>query len=186
MAQPVNSVSQFLEEARRVIRERRFSIRTETSYLHYMQEYLRFHGNRHPARLGAAEIRSYLSHLAVERNVTASTQNVARCAVRFLYQEVLDQQLPELEEIAPARRPERLPVVFSPEEVRAVLWQLQGTDHLLASLLYGSGLRLLDALRLRVKDVDLDLGQLLICEGKGHKDRRRGSRASSGSPCACS
>lgn len=171
MSQPVHSIGQFLEEVRRAVRERRFSIRTETSYLHYVAEYIRFHGSRHPARLGAAEVRSYLSHLAVDRRVSASTQNVARCAVLFLYDEVLQQKLPELGEIAPARRPERLPVVFTREEVRAVLGQLQGTDRLLASLLYGAGLRLLDALRLRVKDVDFGLGELLIREGKGNKDR---------------
>jgi len=172
MAQQINSISHFLEQARQVIRARRFSIRTETSYLHYMREYLRYHGDRHPARLGAAEIRAYLAHLAVERHVAASTQNVARCALLFLYQEVLAQDLPELGEIVPAQRPERLPVVFTREEVRSLLGRLQGTDRLLASLLYGSGLRLLDALRLRVKDVDFAAGELLIREGKGNKDRR--------------
>jgi site-specific recombinase XerD len=134
-----HSISQFLEEARRVIRGRRFSIRTEESYLHWIREYVRFHGEKHPARLGAPEIQAYLSHLAVSRNVAASTQNVARCALLFLYREVLHLDLPALGEILPARRPDRLPVVFTRQEVGALLGCLQGTDRLLASLLYGCG-----------------------------------------------
>jgi len=160
MSKPVHSVSQLLEEARRVIREHRFSIRIETSYLHYIQDYIRFHGHRHPARLGRGPELS----LSPGGRAKGHRFHPECCPVRIA--------LPsELDEIVPARRPERLPVVFTREEVRAVLGQLQGSDHLLASLLYGSGLRLLDALRLRVKDVDFGLGELLIREGKGNKDR---------------
>jgi integron integrase len=171
MPASANSISQFLHEVRRVVRAHHFSIRTEESYVHYVADYICFHGSRHPGKLGVPEVRSYLTHLAVERQVTASTQNVARCALLFLYREVLQAELPALGEVQPARRPERLPVVFSRGEVRALLAHLQGTDHLVASLLYGAGLRLLDALRLRVKDVDFDRGELLIREGKGNKDR---------------
>jgi site-specific recombinase XerD len=142
------SISAFLEEVRDAIRLRHYSLRTEEAYLHRIQQFIHFHGKRHPAGLGAAEVRSYLTHLATEDQVAASTQNVARSAVLFLYRDVLGTPLPPLEGIAPAKRPERLPVVFTRAEVHALLAHLDGTPHLMASLLYGGGLRLMECLRL--------------------------------------
>ena len=165
------SIQRFLEEARRAARTARLSLRTEESYLKFIRDYIYFHGCRHPEKLGVPEVRAYLSHLAVDRQVAASTQNVARCALLFLYREVLHAELPELTGVEPARRPARLPTVFSREEVRSLLAELRGTERLVASLLYGSGLRLLEALRLRVKDLDFSLRQVTVRSGKGDEDR---------------
>ena len=164
-------ITAFLEEARNAIRVRHFSLRTEEVYLHRIKEFIYYHGKRNPATFGALEVQQYLTYLAVEKNVAASTQNVARSAVLFLYRDVLRIPLEPLSGIAPARRPERLPVVFTPQEVKLLLAHLSGTHLLMASLLYGSGLRLMECLRLRVKDVDLALHQITIRDGKGAKDR---------------
>jgi integron integrase len=164
-------ITAFLEEARRAIRLRHYSLRTEEVYLHRIKDFIYFHGKRHPSTLGAEDIRRYLTALAVEQNVAASTQNVARSAVLFLYREVLNIPVETLAGIAPARRPERLPVVFTRAEVQSLLAHLEGTPLLMASLLYGSGLRLMDCLRLRVKDIDFSLHQITIRDGKGQKDR---------------
>ena len=137
-----------LEQVRTVIRLKHLSFRTEDSYLSTIRRFIIFHGKRHPAALGPDAIRDYLTHLAVEEHVAASTQNVARNAILFLYREVLGIPLPPLVGVAPARRPERLPVVFTRIEVRAILGVLDGTPHLMASLLYGAGLRLMECLRL--------------------------------------
>lgn len=158
-----------LERVRTVIRLKHLSLRTEDSYLSTIRRFIVFHGKRHPAALGPDAIRDYLMHLAVEEHVAASTQNVARNALLFLYREVFGVSLPPLEGVA--RRPERLPVVFTRPEVRAILGALDGTPHLMASLLYGAGLRLMECLRLRVKDIDLDMRQITIRDGKGQKDR---------------
>lgn len=130
-----------------------------------------FHNKRHPKDMGVPEIRSYLSHLAIDKNVAASTQNVARNALLFLYQRVLQIDLPFLDGIEPAKRPHRLPVVFTRTEVKAILTSLQDEYHLMASLLYGSGLRLTECLNLRVKDIDFEYRQIIVRSGKGNKDR---------------
>ena len=167
----MTSPNALLEHVRTIIRLKHLSIHTEDSYLSTIRRFILFHGKRHPALLGPEAIRDYLTHLAVEEHVAASTQNVARNALLFLYRDVLGIPLPTLEGVAPARRPERLPVVFTRAEVRALLAQMDGTPRLMASLLYGSGLRLMECLRLRVKDIDLEMQQITIRDGKGQKDR---------------
>lgn len=166
------TIADFLNEVRAVCRLRHLSIHTEDSYLQTIRRFIVFHDKKHPARLGAAEIREYLTYLASERNVAASTQNVALNALVFLYRDVLKTGLGEtLEGFERAQRPARLPTVFTRAEVRAILAQLSGTHHLMAGLLYGSGLRLMECVRLRVKDVDFEMGQITVRDGKGEKDR---------------
>ena len=157
--------------ARERMRTRHFSLRTEKAYLQWLHRYVEFHQRRHPRELGAAEVGQFLSHLAVRRKVGAATQNQALQAILFLYRHVLEIELPWLQGVTRAATPRRLPVVLSREEVRALLAQLRGTQWLVASLLYGSGLRLMEALRLRVKDVALERGELIVRGGKGDKDR---------------
>jgi integron integrase len=146
-------------------------LRTEEAYVGWVRRFIRFHGTRHPRELGAVEVSAFLTHLAVEDAVAASTQNQALSALLFLYREVLQQPLAEDLAITYAKRPEYLPTVLSRDEARAVLAALSGTHQLMASLLYGSGLRLLECLRLRVKDLDFDQRQLIVRQGKGAKDR---------------
>ena len=160
-----------LDRVRAVLRTRHCSLRTEKAYVAWIRRYILFHGKRHPAEMGASEITRFLSALAIERNVAASTQNQALSALLFLYREVLEQDLPWLDEIVRAKRPARIPVVLSRGEVRAVLDALDGSVRLLALLLYGAGLRLLEALRLRVKDVDFARNQITVRGGKGDRDR---------------
>jgi integron integrase len=145
--------------------------RTEEAYLGWVRRFVLANGYRHPAGLGQAEVEAFLTNLAARHDVAASTQNQALSALLFLYREVLGQALPWMEDIKRARRPERLPVVLTPEEVQAVLQRLQGTYQLIGALLYGSGLRLLECLRLRIKDVELARGELRVRSGKGNKDR---------------
>lgn len=137
----------------------------------WIKRYVWFHGKHHPKELGAADVEAFLSHLAVERSVSASTQNQAKSALLFLYKEVLQMELPWLDNVTQAKAPKRLPVVMTENEVRAVLARLDGTVWLICSLLYGSGLRIMECLRLRVKDVDLERCEILVREGKGFKDR---------------
>jgi integron integrase len=160
-----------LEQLRQQIRVRNYSIRTETVYAEWAKRYIRFHRYRHPAEMGAAEIEAFLTHLAVKRDVSASTQNQALAALLFLYKEVLKLDLPWLQGIVRAKKPKHLPVVLTRAEVEALLAQLQGVSWIVANLLYGSGLRLLEALRLRVKDVDFARREILVRDGKGQKDR---------------
>jgi integron integrase len=150
---------------------RHYSIRTEDAYHDWVERFIRFHGVRHPSTMGEPEVNAFLTHLAVERNVAASTQTQALCALLFLYRQVLGKPLDELK-VVRANRPKRLPVVMSRDEVRRVLTQLEGTHQLIALLLYGSGMRLIECLRLRVKDVEWELNQIVIRGGKGDKDRR--------------
>ncbi len=161
-----------LEQIRTVIRLRHYSLRTEQSYVNWIKRYIIFSNKRHPAELGAAEVTAFLSYLAVGRKVSASTQNQALAAILFLYRHVLRQELPWLEDVERAKRPARVPLVFTREEVRAVLSHLSHTNWLMASLLYGSGLRLKECLTLRVKDLDFSYRQIVIRDGKGGKDRR--------------
>jgi integron integrase len=157
--------------AREKIRTQHLALRTEQAYLHWMRRFVKFHGRRHPRELGSTEVEGFLTHLAVEAKVAASTQNQALQALLFLYRQVLDIELPWLENVTRATRPKRLPVVLSTAEVRAVLAQLDGTSWLMANLLYGSGLRLMEAHRLRVKDVVVERGVLIVRDAKGGKDR---------------
>ena len=148
-----------------------YSIRTEQSYVDWIKRYIFFHNKRHPADMGEDEIRSFISDLASKKSVAASTQTVALSALLFLYREVLKKDLPYIEGIERAKRPERLPVVFTQSEVKEVLARLDGVNYLIATLLYGAGLRLMDALRLRVKDIDFERNEIIVREGKGEKDR---------------
>jgi len=163
--------SPFLDSVRNKIRLKHYSIRTEESYVQWVKRFILFHGKRHPGEMGAPEVEAFLTHLAVDGNVSASTQNQARSALLFLYKQVLVQELPWLDNVEQAQKPRRLPTVLDNDEVRALLGQLQGVHWLVASLLYGSGLRLMEVLRMRVKDIDLKRGEILVREGKGFKDR---------------
>jgi site-specific recombinase XerD len=150
------------------MRLKHLSFRTEETCLPVIRRFIEFLGGRtHPRDMGAAEIRAYLSHLAVEQHAAASTQNVAFSALLFLYRDVLHIDLSAIEQVERAQRPARLPEVFTREEVRAVLGQMEGTPRLIAGLLYGSGLRLMDCVRLRVKDLDFACRQITVREGKG-------------------
>ncbi len=161
-----------LDQLRTAIRTRHYSRRTEEAYTRWVVRFVRFHGLRHPRELGQEEIRAYLSHLAVRGRVAASTQNQALAALLFLYRHVLGVDLPPVDAVVRAKRPTRLPVVLTRAEVTRVLAEMSGTPRLVAGLLYGSGLRLLEALRLRVKDIDFEMHQVTVREGKGQKDRR--------------
>ena len=160
-----------LDQVRAAARLKHFSRRTEDAYVRWIRRFIVFFGKRHPRGLGPREIREFLSHLATTRKVAASTQNQALAALLFLYRAVLDVTLPPIDDVVRARKPSRLPVVLTREEVRAVLSELEGTPRIAAGLLYGSGLRLMEALRLRVKDLDFEMGQLVVRDGKGQKDR---------------
>jgi integron integrase len=160
-----------LAVARERMRTRHLALRTEHAYLHWLRRYVAFHERRHPRELGAPEVEQFLTHLAVHRKVSAATQNQALQALLFLYRHVLEIELPWLNEITRAAHPKRLPVVLDRTEVHALLSQLRGTPWLVANLLYGSGLRLTEGLRLRVKDLALERGELIIREGKGGKGR---------------
>lgn len=160
-----------LDQVRDLIRTKHYSIRTENQYLQWIRRFILFHGKRHPRDMGAPEVEAFLSHLAVSRDVAASTQNQALSALLFLYREVLNIDLPWLDNVTRAKRPQRLPVVLSRDEVRAVLDRMPGVYGLMASLLYGTGMRLMECVRLRVKDVDFARGEILIRDGKGAKDR---------------
>ena len=150
---------------------KRYSIRTEQAYLDWIRRFILFHHKRHPDEMGEEQIGAFLTHLAVDRNVAASTQNQALSALLFLYQHVLERKLDFLDNIERVKRPPKIPVVFTREEARAVLDQLHGVYQLMAELLYGSGLRLLECLRLRVKDVDFGYGQITVRDGKGMRER---------------
>lgn len=153
------------------LRVKHYSLRTEKTYVDWIKRYIWFHGKRHPQEMGAPEVEAFLSDLAVERTVSASTQNQAKSALLFLYKEVLQIELPWLDKITQAKAPKRLPVVMTREEVQSVLARMDGSVWLIASLLYGSGLRIMECLRLRVKDVDFARCEILVREGKGFKDR---------------
>ena len=157
---------------RECLRARHYSPRTERAYLGWIRRFILFHSKRHPNDMGEAEIGAYLSSLASEAKVSASTQNQALAALLFLYVQVLGRELAWLGDIVHAKRPKRIPVVLGREEVRAVLARLDGMPWLVATLLYGGGLRLLEALRLRVKDIDLERREITVRRGKGQKDRR--------------
>jgi len=160
-----------LDRVREANRLRHGSRSTEKSYVGWIRRFILFHGKRHPAEMGAPEVTQFLSALAVEGQVAASTQNQALSALLFLYRHVLHQDLPWLDDIVRARRPKHLPVVLTRHEVRAVISKLDGTPRLMATLLYGAGLRLLECVRLRVQDLDFAMNQIIVRDGKGAKDR---------------
>lgn len=160
-----------LDQVRAAIRARHYSRRTEKAYTTWIRRFVLFHAKRHPAEMGQPEVTAYLTHLAVVDKVSASTQNQALSAILFLYREVLHQELDWLDDVVRAKRSYRVPVVLTREEVTTLLAELSGTPHLVATLLYGAGLRLLEALRLRVKDLDFARAEITVREGKGRKDR---------------
>ena len=160
-----------LDRLRGAIRRLHYSRRTEEAYIHWTKRFIYFHGKRHPSELGEAAVTAFLNHLATDRKVAASTQNQALSALLFLYKETLGVELDWLDGLVRAKRPHRVPVVLTREEVEKLLGALEGTQGLMASLLYGTGMRLMECLRLRVKDVDFGYGQILIRDGKGEKDR---------------
>ena len=168
---PAGARPRLLDQVRHALRLRHRSPRTESSYVHWIRRFILFHGKRHPAELGEEAVRDFLTHLAVDVHVSASTQNQAMNALVFLYREVLERELGDFSSRVRAREPERLPVVLSRGEARALLAQLRGVEWLVAGLLYGAGLRLLEALTLRVKDVDFERRELRLRQAKGAKDR---------------
>lgn len=160
-----------LDCVRAEIRKRHYSYRTEKQYVGWIVRFIRFHEGQHPRSLGGPDVEAYLSHLATKEDVAAATQAQALAAILFLYKRVLRVNLPWLGNVTRARRPKRLPVVLSRDEVRRLLDEMRGPYRTVASLLYGSGLRLLEALRLRIKDVDLSARTVTVRDGKGFKDR---------------
>ena len=160
-----------LDQMRALLRSKHYARRTEQSYIDWVIRYIRFHQTRHPRELGPAEISAFLTHLAVDLQVAAATQNQARSALLFLYREVLGMSIDAPHDVVAARTPHRLPTVLTKEEVRRVLAMLSGEYRLMAQLLYGSGLRLMECLRLRVKDLDFAQCQLIVRDGKGMHDR---------------
>lgn len=160
-----------MESVRRRLRERRYSRRTEEAYVHWIRRFIRFHGRRHPKDLGEAEVSAFLSSLAVDQRVAASTQKQALSALVFMYDRVLMRPLATLDQFAPARSSVTVPTVLSPREVRALLRELAAVPQLCAELMYGSGLRVTECVALRVKDVDFDRRAIVVRGGKGEKDR---------------
>ena len=161
-----------LDRVRQAVRARHYALRTEQTYVQWIRRFILFHGKRHPGEMGKREIEAFLTHLAVSAHVSASTQNQALAAILFLYRHVLERDLEWLGDVVRAKRPHRLPVVLSRSEVEALLSGLRGIRWLQGAMLYGGGLRLLECLRLRVKDLDFERGEILVREGKGNKDRR--------------
>jgi integron integrase len=157
--------------ARERMRVRHMSYQTERAYLGWMRRFVAFHDRRHPRELGAADVEAFLTHLAIGRKVSASTQNQALQSILFLYRQVLEIELPWLDNVVRAKRPQHRPVVLTADETRCILSNLDGTPWLVASLLYGCGLRLVEGLRLRVKDLELERGEIIVRDGKGAKDR---------------
>ncbi len=170
-ANPGSEKPRLLDRVRHALRSRRYSLRTEEAYVAWARRFILFHNKRHPSEMGAPEINAFLTHLAVREHVGASTQNQALSALLFLYRWVLRQPLPRIDEVTRAKRPRRLPTVLTHDEVDRLLGALEGTPRLVATLLYGTGMRLLEGLRLRVKDIDFELHQIVIRDGKGRKDR---------------
>jgi integron integrase len=176
MSRPVAAAAvatevRILDSVRNRCRLKHYSIRTERAYSGWIRRFIIFHGKVHPREMGAAEVEQFLTHLAVGENVAAGTQNQALSALLFLYKEIIGVQLPWLESVTRAKRPQRVPTVLSALEVQWVLARLEGRDWLMASLLYGTGMRLMECVRLRVKDVDFSRNEITVRDGKGGKDR---------------
>nr|WP_243317303.1 integron integrase [Geothrix paludis] len=160
-----------MDQLRERLRVRHYSLRTEDAYVDWARRFILFHGKRHPRDMGAGEVQAFLSHLAVDRRVSPSTQNQAKAALLFLYRNLLEVDLPWLSEVVQAKRPPRLPVVLTPGEVRALFDQMEGGMALVAQVLYGTGMRLMEGLRLRVKDVEFERREIVVRDGKGGNDR---------------
>ncbi len=160
-----------LEQLRERLRVKHYSIRTEQAYVYWVRYFVRYFNYRHPSEMGANEVQHFLNYLATQGKVASATQNQALNALHFLYHEVLDQPFGEMEKLVWAKRPKRLPVVLSRDETTRLLAQLDGQYLLMAQLLYGAGLRLMECIRLRIKDIDFDLNQIVVRDGKGAKDR---------------
>ena len=160
-----------LDQVRYVIRVKHFSIRTEEAYVNWIRKFILFHNKRHPNEMDETYVSEFLTYLAVKKRVAASTQNQALSAILFLYRDVLKKDIGWLDDVERAKRPARLPVVFTKREVNDILIRLEGTKWLMGNLLYGSGLRLMECVRLRVKDMDFEYEQIIVRDGKGQKDR---------------
>jgi integron integrase len=160
-----------LEQVRNCIRRKHYSIRTEQAYLDWIKRYIYFHNMQHPKDLDERHITEFLNYLAVERKVASSTQNQALCALVFLYRQVLEKDLAQFDNLVHAKRPAKLPVVFTRDEIRTILMQLEGVPWIMGQLLYGAGLRVMECVRLRVKDIDFGYKQIVVRDGKGNKDR---------------
>jgi integron integrase len=167
----VASSPKLLDRVRWHLRVKHYSIRTEQAYIDWIRRYILFHRKRHPKDMGEREISDFLTHLAVEKHVAASTQNQAFAALLFLYQQVLDRKLDFIDKVERVSKPAKLPVVFTPAEARSVLAHLKGDYRLMAELLYGSGLRLMECLRLRIKDIDFGYNRITVRDAKGQRDR---------------
>lgn len=163
--------SRLLDQVRDTMRVKHYSIRTEQAYIQWIKRYIYFHNKKHPADMGEAEITAFLTHLAVSKNVTPSTQNQALSSLLFLYKQVLNIELQWLDGVTRAKKPSRLPTVLPQEQVLQLLQKVPGTNGLIARLLYGTGMRLMEAMRLRVQDVDFEYRQIMVRQGKGAKDR---------------
>jgi len=161
-----------LDQFREALRSRHYSRRTEQTYCQWVKRFIYFHKMRHPAEMGEPEINAFLTHLAVRKKVSASTQNQALCSVLFLYRYILNREIGDLGQVIRARKPKRLPVVMTREEVKAVIIRLKDDKKLMVLLMYGTGLRLMECLRLRVQDIDFGRNEITIRDGKGEKDRR--------------
>ena len=170
------SESPFLTQVRQMMRLKHMSRSTEKSYLYYILDYIYFHNKRHPQEMGVDEIRAYLTHLAVHKNVAASTQNIGLSALLFLYRQVLKLNLPDIDNVERAKRPKRLSVALTRKEVQQVLDIVDGVEGIVLQLLYGTGMRLMERLRLRVKDIDFEQKEIIIRDGKGAQDRIRDER----------
>jgi len=171
MASTPPTSPKLLDRVRAELRTRHYSIRTEQTYIDWIKRYIIFHKKQHPRDLGAAEVKAFLEHLAVDRNVAASTQNQALNALVFLYKQVLGQDFGMLGDVKRAKRPARLPVVLTREEVQRIFVHMKGIFRLMTQLLYGTGMRQMECVRLRVQDIDFGYRQIIIRDGKGHKDR---------------
>ena len=164
-------MSELMSQMHSALRSRHYSRRTEQAYCLWVRRFVRFHGIRHPAHMAEPEVNAFLTHLAVDKQVSASTQTQALSALLFLYRHVIGREVGELTDLIRARKPKRLPVVLTRDEVKAVLGELDGDKRLMASLMYGAGLRLMECLRLRVLDLELTRGEIVVRDGKGGKDR---------------
>ena len=170
-ANPDQKQPKLLDQVRSAIRLRHYSIRTEEAYIQWIRRYILFHNKRHPREMGSLEINRFLSHLASGKRVASSTQNQALCALVFLYKVVLHKDPGELGDVVWAKKPKKLPVVLTRQEVKVLLSGLEDEKQIMGNLLYGAGLRLMECIRLRVKDLDFGYRQILVRDGKGEKDR---------------
>ena len=169
---PKTNKPKLLDQVRDVIRRKHYSLRTEQAYVDWIRRFILYHDKRHPSQMAEEEVAKFLTHLARDLNVAPSTQNQALSALLFLYKEVIKHEIGWLEKVERAKKAPKLPVVLSRAEVKSVFAHLYGTPKLMAGLLYGSGLRLMECVRLRVKDIDFELAQITVRDGKGGKDRR--------------